>query len=147
MNTLDIVDYVKGHNACKIFRGVFACDDLPLKVNKPGAYIINLSKKSEAGSHWVALFIDNYNWCYYFDSFGLPPSNTYIISFIKKNTIKMLYNTKQLQHITSTKCGKFCCVFIVNILKNKSIAAFILKFSPNLYINELVIERLFQYMK
>lgn len=147
MNTLEIKEYVNRHNICNIFRGVFACDDLPVKVKKPATFIINLSKKLEVGSHWVGLFIDTYNCCYYFDSFGLPPSNLYIISFIRKHSVHMIHNSKQLQHITSTKCGQFCCAFIVNILKNKSIAAFIMKFSPNLYINEIVIERLYQYMK
>lgn len=127
------------------FRGVFACDDLPRNFALPAAFIINLSKKSEAGSHWVALCIDRFGVAYYFDSFGLPPKNVFIKQFIKMHSKKLVFNKTQLQHITSSKCGKYCCVFVVVFLKNLSFPSLLRKFSLNLSINEIIIERLFNY--
>lgn len=145
MNTNEINEYLNYKNSSKIFKGVFACDQLPEKFSLPAAFIINLSKKSEGGSHWVAMYFDRNSQSYFFDSFGLRPKNKYILNFIKSHSKKTQFNKIQLQHITSTKCGKFCCVFIAAILLNKTIKAFIKKFSNNLYINEIIVERLYTY--
>lgn len=147
MNTVQIRKYVDRDNRSNVFKGVFACDDMPRYVKNPSAYIINLATRSESGSHWVALYIDDEKSCYYFDSFGLPPTNRHIQAFIKKNAVHMVYNKKQLQHITSAKCGHYCCTFIKSILRNKPIVSFLMKFSTNLYINEIIIAHLFEYMK
>ena len=40
------------------FRGVFAVDELTQTVCKPGSYVINLDKRNEPGSHWVAVYVD-----------------------------------------------------------------------------------------
>lgn len=147
MNTLDIIKFVKHYKKNGIFKGVFACDDLPNKVNKPSAFIINLSKKSEIGTHWIALYIDVHGHAYYFDSFGVPPKNRDIIFFIKNNAKEITYNKKQLQHITSSKCGKFCCAFVISVLTNKPISNFLSKFSSNLYVNDIIIDRIYKYFE
>ena len=40
------------------FRGVFAIDELTQTRCKPGSYVINLDKRDEPGSHWVAVYVD-----------------------------------------------------------------------------------------
>ena len=40
------------------FRGVFAIDELTQTSCKPGSYVINLDKRNEPGSHWVAVYVD-----------------------------------------------------------------------------------------
>ena len=37
------------------FNGVYSRDNLPNKI-KDGAYVINLDKPKDTGTHWVALF-------------------------------------------------------------------------------------------
>ena len=48
--------------------GVYSRDNLPDKI-KDGAYVINLDKYSDIGTHWIALYVNN-NPVTYFDSFG-----------------------------------------------------------------------------
>ena len=37
------------------FNGIFSRDNMPKKI-KDGAYVINLDKYKDAGTHWIALF-------------------------------------------------------------------------------------------
>ena len=48
------------------FNGVYSRDNLSDEI-KDGAYIINLDKYSDIGTHWVALYLSNDN-VTYFDS-------------------------------------------------------------------------------
>ena len=48
--------------------GVYSRDNLPDKI-KDGAYVINLDKYSDIGTHWIALYVNNKP-VTYFDSFG-----------------------------------------------------------------------------
>ena len=50
------------------FNGVYSRDNLP-KI-KDGAFVINLDKYSDIGTHWIALYALNINFTY-FDSFGV----------------------------------------------------------------------------
>ena len=51
------------------FNGVYSRDNLPDKI-KDGAYVINLDKYSDIGTHWIALYALNNN-ATYFESFGV----------------------------------------------------------------------------
>lgn len=147
MNTLDILDYISPHGKCNVFKGVFACDTIPYRFSYPALFVVNLSKKAEIGSHWIAIYIDQSLNCYYFDSFGFPPKNKFISAFMKKKAKRIFYNRKQLQHVASINCGKYCCLFCVSIMKYHTIDKFIQRFSKNLYVNEIVVERMFQNLK
>ena len=48
---------------------VYSRDNLPNKI-KDGAYVINLDKYSDIGTHWIALYVNNKT-VTYFDSFGI----------------------------------------------------------------------------
>ena len=52
------------------FNGVFSRDNLPNNNIKNGAYVINLDKYRDTGTHWVALYVNNKT-ITYFDSFGV----------------------------------------------------------------------------
>lgn len=147
MNTFDIINYVMPYQRNGIFKGVFACDTLPKKMKLPALYVVNLSPISEAGSHWIGIYIDTRRNSYYFDSFGMPPKNRFILAFLRKNAKKVHYNHKQLQHITSSKCGQYCSVLSVSILRFQTIEYFLRKFSGNLFINEIVIDRMYRGLR
>lgn len=146
MNTNEIINYIKPYQRNGIFKGVFACNTLPKKITLPALFVVNLSPISEAGSHWVAIYIDMRRNCYYFDSFGMQPTNRFILSFLRKYAKKVHYNNVQLQHIASSKCGQYCCVFSVSILRFHTIEYFLRKFSVNLFINEIVIGRMYRVL-
>lgn len=147
MNTIQISHYVNNYQRKNTFKGVFPCDNLPKKVILPALLIVNLSRKSEPGSHWISIFIDKQGKGYYFDSFGIPPRNKYVKLFMKMHSKSVYYNRNQLQHITSSKCGKYCCVFAVSILKFRTINQFLIKFSKNLFVNEIMIEKMYGNLK
>ena len=51
------------------FNGVFFRDNLP-KTIKNVEFVINLDEYTDAGTHWIALYVKN-NEAIYFDSFGV----------------------------------------------------------------------------
>lgn len=146
MDSFSINCAIKPFQKRNIFKGVFPCDSLPNHFTLPAIFVINLSPHTEGGSHWVATYISVKRVAFYFDSFGLPVRNTYIYHFLKNHAIRITYNKQQLQHITSTKCGKFCCTFAIAILKNCSISSFMAKFCKNLFVNDIVIENMHNYL-
>lgn len=147
MDTFTINKVINPHQKNSIFKGVYPCDSLPKKFSLPSIFIVNLSPHSEPGSHWISIYIASNGHAFYFDSFGIPIRNIYIHQFLKKHSKRVTYNRQQLQHIMSNKCGKFCCVFAITILKKCTIPSFINKFSKNLYVNDIVIENMYNYLK
>lgn len=145
MDTISIREYIRPHQRRNIFKGVFACDSLPNSFTLPAAFVINLSQPDEPGTHWVAIYISESGYAFYFDSFGMKPTNFHIITFLKLHSKKVSFNEKQLQHISSTKCGRFCCVFVVIALKQCSIDSFISRFGLNLYVNDFIIENMYNF--
>ena len=147
MDTISITEYIKPYQKQNIFKGVFACDSMPSRFSFPAAFVINLSPHDEPGSHWVALYIGKSGVAFYFDSFGMKATNFYVNAFLRMHTKKVIFNKKQLQHISSNKCGQFCCVFVVNALKECAIDNFISRFGMNLYVNDFILENMFNYLK
>ena len=63
------------------FNGVYSGDNLP-KTND-GAYVINLDKYSDIGTHWVALYVNNN--VTYFGSFDVEHIPKDIKAFIDRS--------------------------------------------------------------
>ena len=87
------------------FRGVYPIDLLPKR--QQGAYVINLDKHDEPGSHWVAVYDDGKT-VEYFDSYGLPPT---CLEFLGTS---YNYSSVQLQPLLSLACGYYCCYFLIH---------------------------------
>ena len=82
-----------------------------------GSYILNLSK--EFGSHWTCLFIENDDFCFYFDSFAVPPEDI-LINKLKGKIKNLIYNDNfQLQNIDQELCGIWCIVFLYHMTFSK----------------------------
>lgn len=147
LNTLDIINIMEPFQKNNVFAGVFASDSLPNRVRLPSAFIINTSPRSSIQGHWVGLYIDEYGSAEYFDSFGFPPEQKTILQFLRLHTKKIIFNKKQIQNLSSVKCGKFAIVFILLKIYKKSFTELLKKFSTNLMINDLVIERIFSHIR
>ena len=83
LTNFEIHKYYK--NEPKI-NGVFSSNNLPKKI-KDGAYIINLDKYAEAGTHGIDLFC-NRKEIVYFNSFGVEHVPEEIKEFIRNKNIK-----------------------------------------------------------
>ena len=109
------------------FNRVYSRDNLPNKI-KDGAYIINLDGYSDIGTHWIALYSLNNN-VTYFDSFRVEHIPKEIKKLIGNKNIQT--NIFRIQAYDSIICGYFCIGLIDFMLKDKSLADFTNRFSPN----------------
>ena len=95
-------------NSDKRFDGTFSRDNLNI-FNKDGAYIINLDKYDNIGTHWVAIYLKNNN-VTYFDSFGIEYIPKEITKLINDKSVKS--NIFRIQSFNSILCGYFYTGFI-----------------------------------
>src|SRR5271167_4346147 len=87
----------------KYFRGIFMNDELPKKIKTNESGIVNLQDSDENGSHWICYFKKG-KLKYYFDSYGLDPSNE-VLNYLKQPIISSTY---QIQKMGSAMCGQYC---------------------------------------
>jgi hypothetical protein len=76
------------------------------KYPKNGYYILNLENNGLSGSHWVALICQNKK-CFYFDSFGAPPTQAVHLR-LKQRYTNIYMNNSIIQDLKSNMCGWFC---------------------------------------
>jgi hypothetical protein len=89
------------------FHGCVMHDALPPSLPENTAIVINLDDSDGPGTHWVAAGHRNKR-KYYFDSFGLPPSER----VRKLLTGKAFYSDSQVQQADTITCGYFCIQFL-----------------------------------
>ena len=111
------------------FIGVFSINNLP-KLIKDGAYVINLDKYGDVGTHWIALFC-NRNEIVYFDSFGVQHVPEEIKNFVGNKNI--ITNIFRVQANDSVMCRYFCIGFIDFMLASKKLTYFTNMFSPHVF--------------
>ncbi len=137
MNTSEIQNILRRNNASKLnFGGVYALNELP-KIAKNKAYIINLDKSYENGSHWVAIYFDKNGRGEYFDSFGLPPFLPELKDFLNRNCKMWLYNSKRLQSKDTLVCGQYCIYFLIKRFNKKKIKDIVNEFSMSYDKNDM----------
>ena len=142
MNTIQInKSFLKN----KFFKGVFPCDQLPMRRFKlPYALVINTHPASLPGTHWVALYVNRSNHAEFFDSFGRPLLNKYIVDFIDDHCTSACWNSVRIQSESSEKCGQFALGYIKARLQGVSPEDFISTFhieEENLLENDVIIEK------
>ena len=108
------------------FNGIYCRDNLPKIRN--GAYVINLDKYSDVGTHWVALYMIN-NDVRNLDSFGVEHIPKRIKAFTDPFLSKTT-NVFRIQEYNSIMCECFCVGFIDFMLAGKTLTEFTNLFSP-----------------
>ena len=83
LTNFEIQKYYKNE---PIFNSVFSRKNLRKKI-KDGAYVINLDKYADVGTHWIALFCHR-NEIVYFNSFGAEHVPEEIKEFVRNKNIK-----------------------------------------------------------
>nr|CAD7578487.1 unnamed protein product [Timema californicum] len=77
--------------------GVFPADQLPARIARPAALVINIDPNTKPGTHWVPIFIDKNGVGEYFDSHEWQELGSY------KSVISTFFsNTQSLQKISLT---------------------------------------------
>lgn len=121
------------------FIGVFCRDQLPLQINRrPVALIVNTDDCKDPGEHWLAIHLDSDGTGFYFDSFGLPPLDEHIFSFLVRHAPNRIdINKSVLQCTSSMSCGLFCALFIKLKCDSQNIENF---FTKNCELNEILLK-------
>jgi len=102
------------------FLGVFANDEFPTDLlrhvgatsRNPISAIINYDNSTQAGVHWVAVFIDpKVKQVEYFDPFGVPPKKR-ILKLLNTLNMPFIFTNTQIQHLDSKACGYYASQYI-----------------------------------
>ena len=93
------------------FIGIFPSDLLPHSITRSGSIIVSTDPQPEKGSRWLAIHFEyNSSIAFYFDYYGISPIIPAIKNFLRRNCTVWIYNTVQLQGLTSTVYGLYCCL-------------------------------------
>lgn len=136
MDTRNIERILFEDGACRgIFQGVFSADNLP---KKPHLLVCNTDPSSQPGTHWIAIFVDSNKHGEYFDSFGRKPPKGFE-NYMNENCIDWIYNTRQLQSITSSFCGYYCCFYCMFRCKGFDLTRIINMFTKDTGLNDSIV--------
>ena len=135
---------------CKKFKGVFAVDRCPKpeKMSRSFSIIVNLSESHLPGSHFVAVYVNEDDYLYYFDSFAFPPPiyNHHLMLFlakwIRENRIISVMKWR-IQSYESLFCGWFAasfCLFVEMHTPPEALNSFFKR--KNLIQNEITVQHL-----
>lgn len=140
MNTKQLDWVMKSDRFAKLqFRGVYAADQLPVKVREfPSAYIANTDPTSKPGTHWVAFYFADEVHGEFFDSYGMSPDfyNEKFEQFVKTNSSTWTFNDKKLQSLDSQVCGQYCLYYLLLRCRGITKSKIIEQFSDNVKRND-----------
>ena len=109
---------------------------------KNGGYIINLADEGNEGTHWVALWKENRQCCY-FDSFGLPPPLD-----VERYLPRYYYNATVVQNPSRGFCGGYCLEFLQLMNEQRQLPvpqryqAYLNLFKQNFHKNHRILRKL-----
>lgn len=119
------------------FGGVWSVDTFQECHLKNKLYIVNTDRRNGPGIHWVAVYFPKNGHPEYFDSFGRPPIRS-CVRVMTEHTDHYVYNTRQLQPLTSDTCGHFCVLYATLRCSNFKLDSIIDLFQDPTYNHVLV---------
>ena len=142
MNTVQILQAIEQLPARTV--GVYPADKIPLVLTKPTAIVVNNEDHTKPGSHWLAIYINEFGHGFYFDSFGLPPYVVHHLHRLQRNTSYYTWNVQQLQDWTSNVCGHYCVNFLYHMSYGHCFDSFLRLFTDNRMYNDKLTLKLFK---
>ena len=106
-----------------IFLGVFARNELPREPAYPSCFVFNTAPRNMSGEHGLSVFYDKNGQCDFFDSYGMPPENFNMESYLNKTSYTWKYNKQRIQG-NSVYCGHYCILFLLFRSRSKTITFF-----------------------
>lgn len=148
MNGEQLDDFLKRDPYTRrAYRGVYSSDALPtINLAFPAALVINTDVSGGEGEHWVALYIDPWRVGTYFDSYGLPPMQRTIQTFLDEHAFKRwTFSTRSIQGALSSHCGIYCLYFLHHAAQGVSLDALSRPFDPYTWLrNDFVVNDWYQ---
>ncbi len=96
------------------FLGTYSCDNVPRANIEYFAFICNLSRQYEVGTHFVAVVVSKrQRKAYYFDSYGMPCTNIYIQKYLQEYCNEVIWSRPWIQPVLSNLCGYYCIAFLL----------------------------------
>ena len=115
MRTRELNNILTSHpHSRHYYLGTFAANTIPKKPTPLTCFLSNTDPQSQHGQHWVAFFVNQKGYTYYFDSYGIPPINLRHLRFCRNSSQGFwTYNRQQLLNLNSSNCGYPCVRFII----------------------------------
>ena len=140
LNTSQLIKILQADPQVKVcFLGVFARDQLPLRIKFPSCFVVNTDKSNERGEHWLAFYYDKNKKLDFFDSYGNHPEFFKLEKYVKQTSTSFNFNSQQLQSFSSKICGYYCIFFLLHRARNVPMGEFLAKFSRHDLINDLAL--------
>lgn len=128
-----------------LFVGVYACDQLPLKISRPSLCVANTDPSTKGGMHWVSFYFPKSGPSEFFDSYGRKPTVWQHYAFLKRNSNQWVYNKQDLQALGSTVCGQYCVMYLLYRARGIAMSEFLSNFSKNdLAFNDNLVAKMFK---
>ena len=125
---------------CSIYRGVFACDELPDVNTRPSVIVVNTDPARKPGRHWICIYFDGDGHGEYFDSFGLEPKRVFA-DYMDENCFAWTFNRKRMQSIVSRFCGHYCIWYCIMKFRNVSLNELTTNMSNDTGLNDYLVHR------
>lgn len=126
--------------------GVYPSNHILPPKHRPAAYVVNTAPVPDkyGGDHWVAIILKGGGKGEYFDSFGLPPIEHDISTFLGANCHTFTYSTQRIQSRGSSVCGLYCVDYIrARLVDRTTKAKYLSMYKTDLKANDkLVVDRL-----
>lgn len=104
------------------YLGVFPLDGLRnIPLQYPSCFVFNTQPSTKEGEHWIAVFRQNEDIGYYFDSYGIHPYFRSGLSELLRTCKNWKFSKKTLQSLNTTTCGQYACFFLLHIARGYTI--------------------------
>ena len=134
-----VIDRVLKKN-CAIYRGIYACDQLPHVSVRPSVIVVNTDPSNRPGRHWICMFFHEDGHGEFFDSFGLPPKLVFE-RYMNKYCISWTFNKKQMQSLVSRFCGNYCIWYCMMKFSKFTLNELVRVMSRDTGLNDFLVHR------
>ena len=138
MNSV-VIDRILRKN-CAIYRGVFACDELPDVKMRPSVIVVNTDPARRPGQHWICIYFDGGGHGEFFDSFGAPPKLVFE-RYMEKNCAAWTFNRKRMQSIVSRFCGHYCIWYCIMKSRKVTLNELSIAMTDDTGLNDFLVHR------
>ena len=138
MDSVVIDRVLKKH--CGIYRGIFACDQLPDIVIRRSVIVVNTDPSTQPGQHWICMYFDENGYGEFFDSFGMAPKPVFG-RYMNRQCIAWTFNNMQMQSLVSRFCGHYCIWYCLMKFRKVTLNKIVRIMSNDTGLNDFLVHR------